>query len=240
MQEIYILFSGGVDSTIALLKTVQRDISATIYPIFFNYGQKSAKQEAETVDKIITLLRSSFTSKNINLNDCEKIDLHNSDLFKWSDSPLLNNNPRKDNPDVPNRNMILITITASIIIARRNDKKARKPTQLVVGFKNEHYDTNRKFAVDLNRLMRPLSFGVEIITPLISNSKRKSWHSLAKDVYKIKDWQKLMLETWSCYYPDSKGKQCGNCKPCQHRNGFLEETATRVRKKLNPNFRLYY
>jgi len=237
MQQYYAFFSGGVDSTIAILKIARRREKAKIFPLFFDYGQKASEQEKLTVERLVPLLRE-FANEEVTIEDPTIISLAGSDLFSWSSSSILTGRPNGNSPDLPNRNMVLISVAVSWINSNRPTRRVRKRAQLVVGFKNEHYDTTRSFAVYLNKAMKSMEFGIEINTPLISNDNKIRGRALAEEVYKINGWERLMRETWSCYFPTENGNQCGLCNPCKHRRRFLEETATRVRKKLDSSFRL--
>ena len=53
----YSLFSGGFDSALATLKVISENDNIEIYPVFFNYGQKSQERESESVDKLVAAFK---------------------------------------------------------------------------------------------------------------------------------------------------------------------------------------
>ena len=134
--------------------------------------------------------------------------------------------------DLENRNMILISIAVSIIMSdRKREKTDSKKQGLIVGFKNEHYDTTREFALGLNQVLGQKDFSIEIITPLVEDDSVVGWHSLAKQIYTIRGAEALLSYTWSCYYPTLEGSPCRRCPPCISRGKLSKEMRTRTRIK---------
>ena len=65
MKHYYALFSGGLDSTLAILLVASQRDTVMITPIFFKYGQKSAVEEAEAVRRLIPLLRKHLGNSEV-------------------------------------------------------------------------------------------------------------------------------------------------------------------------------
>jgi len=207
--------------------TQERD--ATISPLFFDYGQKAAEKEEEAVAKLIPLLRNFGAQNNVVLEDYRKYEIGGTDLFKWSNSPILKGREDSGNPDVENRNMILISIAISVIMSdRKSGKSHGKKQGLVVGFKNEHYDTKRRFALGLNQVIGQRGFSVEIVTPLVENDNEVDWHALAEQIDSIRGAEALLSYAWSCYYPTLEGSACTKCPPCISRDKLSDEVGTRT------------
>lgn len=51
MRHYYALFSGGFDSTLAILKVISGRNPIELIPVFFDYGQKSRLEEAAAAKK---------------------------------------------------------------------------------------------------------------------------------------------------------------------------------------------
>lgn len=232
MEHYYALFSGGVDSAIAVLKIISQETNAKITPIFFDYGQKAAKKEREAVDNLIPQLRK-FTNRqnNIVIEDCRKYYLGTNDLFKWSGSSILEGRKDFGISDLENRNMILISFIISIIKSDRKNKKIQSRQKIIVGFKNEHYDTTIEFASCMNKVIKQLDFAVEIVTPLIKDNNKISYHSLSKQIAEISGANSLISYTWSCYYPADNGRHCGKCSSCRSRIKLANEVKIRLKNK---------
>ena len=232
MKHYYALFSGGVDSALAVLKIIRREKDIRISPLFFDYGQKAAKKEEEAVTKLIPLLRDFGGQNNIILEDYRKYEIGGTDLFKWSESSILKGREDSGDTDLENRNMILIGAAISIIMSDRKREKTRsKRRGLIVGFKNEHYDTTRRFALGLNQIIGQQDFSIEIITPLVENDRKRSWRSLAEEIHSIEGADALLSYAWSCYYPTSEGSTCTECGPCKSRKKLSDELGIRTRMK---------
>jgi len=235
MKRFYSLFSGGVDSALATYSVLIHSNRCHMTPVFFNYGQRSASHEqahAISQTKILQTLTSGTSSI---IDDCRIYNLVPSDLFAWSDSDILVAARGRQNLDVQNRNMIFISMLTSIILSDRKKLGDRAPirgqTGIIVGFKNEHYDTRFQFALLFNRLLNTKPFFVSVVTPLISSHQRRSFHSLAKRFVNDTASRQLVDNAWSCYFPTTEGRQCGKCPPCKARNHLRKEIRKRAEYK---------
>jgi 7-cyano-7-deazaguanine synthase in queuosine biosynthesis len=232
MKHYYALFSGGLDSALAVLKIARQKKNVRITPLFFDYGQKAAKEEWEAAAKLIPLLRDFGRQNKVLLEDCRKYKVGGTGLFEWSGSSILSGREKSGQPDLENRNMVLISIATSIIMSDRKRGAAYgKKCCLVAGFKNEHYDTTRKFAQRLNHLLSQNSFGVEVVTPLVKGNTIVNSLSLAKQIQSIKGADAILTYAWSCYYPTGQGSPCGKCPPCTSRASLGFGTGRRPNMK---------
>jgi len=232
MEHYYALFSGGLDSVLAVLKVLAQEKDVVVSPLFFDYGQKAAEKEEEAVANLVPLLKDYGRRNNAVVEDYRKYKIGGTDLFKWSESAILKGREDFGDIDLENRNMILISIAISIIMSdRKRGKTHGKKQGLIVGFKNEHYDTRRRFALGLNQILGQGDFSVEIVTPLVADDDVVGWHSLAKQICSIEGSVALLPLTWSCYYPTSEGSPCKRCPPCESRSELTQEVGTRTRMK---------
>ena len=230
MKHYYALFSGGVDSALAVLKIITQEKNAVITSLFFDYGQKAAKQE-EAVAKLIPLLRGLGERHGVVVEDYQKYEIGGTDLFDWSESSILKGRKDFGEVDLENRNMVLISIAISIIMSDRKREGSRsKKRGLIVGFRNEHYDTKRRFALGLNQVLDQKDFSIEIITPLVTNDNKVGWHSLARQISSI-GAEALLSYAWSCYYPTAEGSPCTECSPCTTRAKLSGEVRIRTKEK---------
>lgn len=230
MKHYYSLFSGGVDSALAVLKIVTRERGIRVTPIFLDYGQKAAEKEEEAVARLIPLLRGFGAPNNVVLENYQKHIIGGTGLFKWSQSSILKGREDFGDPDLENRNMILISIAISIIMSDRKRERALGERQgLIVGFKNEHYDTRRGFALALNQVIAEGDLSVEIVTPLVDDDTVVGWHSLARQIHEIPGAETLLSYAWSCYYPTPDGSACSKCPPCKSRNNLSAEVGKQAK-----------
>lgn len=233
MKHYYALFSGGLDSTLAILLVASQKDVVRITPIFFRYGQRSAVEEAKAVWRLVPLLRKYLANASSTLDECREFDI--AGLFSWSNSPILQHSPAGERPpDIENRNMILIGCAASVIMADQN-RHGNEAVRLIVGFKNEHYDTKRQFADAINSVFKAMGKPILLATPLIS--EKQTGHSapkrLAKHAHALGAFD-LLQESWSCYHPQS-GKPCNDCLACEGRAKFFSELGARIREKGKTN-----
>ena len=209
-----VLLSGGIDSTIAALKIIERKDCARMIPVFINYGQKSLEQEWNSVLKVAKNIKRLYGDSIEEFESPVRIDLGSKNgfgIFNWSKSKLITGN-RGASDYVENRNMILISIVASYAESvKRGDEQA----VIVTGFRNEWEDTSPKFVDAMNGVFKVLKTGVRVEAPVI---QFKDKNELLKAHEKYRQFFDL---TWSCYTP-LNGKPCGNCSACILRQKALE------------------
>lgn len=230
MKHYYALFSGGLDSTLAILSVISQQTHVSLMPLFFKYGQKSEAEEADAVRRLVPLLRQRLGSPSSTLQDCREFDIRG--LFSWSESPILKSALTKEgSPDVENRNMILIGCAASVIMADWK-KSGKKPARIVVGFKNEHYDTRKTFADRIDKLFQAADMPIFVDTPLIParQKKRISSRYLAELAQSLHAFE-LLNETGSCYYPQN-GEPCNSCLACDGREELFNQLRRMQTRKM--------
>ena len=226
MRHYYALFSGGFDSTLAILKIISGKNAVELVPVFFDYGQKSSDEEAGAVKRLIPAFRERSKHPDTVIKDCRmfKIESLKSGLFSWSDSAILKGRPRHKDTDVENRNMILISCLASIIMADWKRSHAINTTEIITGFTNGWYDTNLSFMRNLNRLYRDAGKPIKIIAPLIPRGQKDGVtpEQLIEIVRSLDAYSLLDKMSWSCYYPQN-GQPCKTCDPCRKRKAIFTE-----------------
>ena len=237
MRHCYSLFSGGLDSTLAILKIISRNDAVKVTPIFFDYGQKALKEEVEAVNQLIPAVRKFSKHKATVIEDCKKIEIRKNKnvsegLFSWSQSPLLEGRPINKDVDVENRNMILISCVASVIMAERKRSQIKSPVELIVGFLNEYYDTSVNFVKVLNELFEVIGYPIKVVTPLIPEGQKDpvSLNKLVDIARSLNVLSLLKNMTWSCYYPQN-GNPCDSCHPCSKRKSFFTELGMKELKR---------
>ncbi len=224
MKHCYGLFSGGFDSALAILKVISGKEPVKVTPIFFDYGQRSRKEEAKAVKKLVPALRERSKHPNTTIEDCMvfKIESLKSGLFSWSDSAILEGRPRHKDTDVENRNMILISCVASIIMADRKESRTKNMTEIITGFTNGYYDTTLNFVRALNELFKAMEQPIKVVAPLIPEGQAEgmSPEQLADIARSLNAYDLLKDMTWSCYYPQN-GEPCKTCDPCRKRENIF-------------------
>jgi 7-cyano-7-deazaguanine synthase in queuosine biosynthesis len=233
MERYYALFSGGLDSTMAIIKILASNQSSILTPIFFRFGQKSEEKEIQAISRLIPIMRNYLKKYPSIMEDCREYNVKG--LFSWSKSPILkhNNSDSNDgNPDIENRNMILMSCAGSVIMSDWKSEGKKTHTKLVVGFKNEHYDTKRRFANSVSEVFKSMGqLPISVVTPLITGEKNTlcSYHTLTKEAHSL-DLIDILKQSWSCYYPEDN-QPCGKCSACDGRNKFFGELETRIKMK---------
>jgi len=174
MRYYYALFSGGFDSTLAILKVVSSRDPIELVPVFFDYGQKSRVEEARAIKRLVPVFRERSKHHDTVIKDYRvfKIESLKSGLFSWSQSAILKGRPRHEDTDVENRNMILISCVASIIMADWKRSRTNNITEIITGFTNGWYDTNLSFIKNLNKLFREAGKPIRVIAPLIPRGQK--------------------------------------------------------------------
>jgi len=215
----YILFSGGVDSTVAFVKTLSNTVGSVFTPVFIDYGQKASEMECKAVHAIASRLRQRASTRNHQVT--EPIVVQAADCFPNSKSSILKGNSDKpESPDIEGRNRQLILLAVEAIQSAR---MTTRPTRLITGFKNEFDDTTSQFVAEMNALLATMdpTSPIVVVAPLITfRGHRELGSGWAAAVARDMDhagYADLIDLTWSCYYPTPQRVQCGNCGPCDLR-----------------------
>lgn len=226
MRHYYALFSGGFDSTLAILRVISGRNPVELIPVFFDYGQKSRLEEAAAVKKLVPAFRERSKHPKTKIKDSKvfKIESLKSGLFSWSESAILENKPKHEDTDVENRNMILISCLASIIMADLKESRTKNMTEIITGFTNGYYDTTLNFVRALNELFKAIEQPIKVVAPLTPEGQAEGMRpeQLADIARSLNAYDLLKDMTWSCYYPQN-GEPCGKCEPCKKRNNIFTE-----------------
>jgi 7-cyano-7-deazaguanine synthase in queuosine biosynthesis len=226
MKHCYSLFSGGLDSTLAILKTMSGNEPVRVIPIFFDYGQKAVNEETRAVLQLVPRLREFGKQKNpdTQVEECKvfKIRSSDADFFSWSKSAILEGRPESGQIDVENRNMVLVSCALSVIMSERATLHLKGRIELTTGFLNEFYDTSSSFTSALTKLLHVMNQPVEVVTPLMAKDQkgRVSVKKLVDIAHSLEVLSLLKNMTWSCYYP-TNGIACDRCKACDKRRSFF-------------------
>lgn len=224
MNKAVVLFSGGQDSTTALMYALKKYDG--VYTIGFSYGQRHSV-ELQCRNKILTLLRAANYEAKLLADTVVDI----SDLAKLTSSALTSTAPIKSGENllptsfVPARNIIFLGLAA----AYGYDVEA---LNLVVGVSEVDFsgypDCRAETILSMaTTLTLGLARRVNIDAPLLHLSKAQTW-DLA---YKLGgEWfiDMILEETMSCYEGvrstrHAWGYGCGSCPACVLRaRGFKE------------------
>lgn len=237
MRHCYSLFSGGLDSTLATLKIISGNDAVKVTPVFFDYGQRALNEEAKAVSQLIPAIRKFSKHKDTVIADCKTFKIKKNKnvsegLFSWSQSPILEGRPIDQDVDVENRNMILISCVASVIMSEWKRSQIKAPVELIVGFLNEHYDTSVNFVRVLNELFEVMGHLIEVVAPLIPEGQKDhvSLNKLVDIAHSLNAYSLLKSMTWSCYYPQG-GNPCDSCYQCSKRKSFFTELGMKELKR---------
>lgn len=231
MQEIQVdktknyihLFSGGLDSTYALLKLATdvykgKKEKHQIQPIFIDYGQHAATYEGKSVQDVTNFIRSTLNEPDF-LLDPIHISLR-SDLLTWCNNVAFTGKEVGDETcEIQNRNMILVSIVASYLMACAENQGIETTVfEIHSGLKDgEMPDSNRHFFDRLEELLREYKGQYPIKVELIPNISRDTNCGKIKRLLKGSEAQlkQLLALTVSCFSPIDGGRPCGNCWKCK-------------------------
>jgi 7-cyano-7-deazaguanine synthase len=213
-----VLFSGGLDSTVALWWTRDKGYGVT-KTLSFRYGSREESISLDVCRALADIAGVEYI----------QLDLDILKRLAGQKSSLLGNGkitPGLDGPEmeatravwVPARNLVLVSIAASMAEVMGGD------VDIVVGFDREEAETfpdnSRRFVENLNRVLEDavLEGTVRVVSPLIEMRKG--------DIVRLGIDLGAPLElSCSCYQPsgtrDGKPIHCGTCQSCilRHR-GF--------------------
>ena len=217
-KKAIILCSGGLDSVVTAFYVKSRLDYEKLMILFFDYGQKSLKEERKCAKRCAKEIGAEF--KEINLKWLGKISgsllNRNGKVKKIKRKELKDTSKESAKFYVPCRNLIFLT--NALALAESDYIETKKISDIFVGFKCEgkesYPDTTRSFVNEINKIA-----GISCLTkfkvkaPLIKKDK--------EDIITLGKRLGVKFEnTFSCYNP-LKSKQCGYCLACKLRQeGF--------------------
>lgn len=217
------VFSGGLDSTYSLLKLAKRigkskNLEDRIHPVFFDYGQAAAKNERRSVQNVIKFISSASNNMGAKIDNPIEINLH-SELFSWCNNVAFTGIEVGDRiPEIPNRNMVLISVLASYLYAcAENQKIPSAIFEVHSGFKDgEMPDCNRAFFDNISKLLSSYKRDYKIEFILMDNMKRQTIIGKTKKLLggSEKLVKNILAITTYCYSAVD-GKPCKVCWKCK-------------------------
>lgn len=218
MKNAIILCSGGIDSVTTAFYVKKKLDYDKITILFFNYGQRTLKQEREASKKCAENLDAGF--KEIELGWLGEISTSlinvNEKAKKVTRKDLKDSSEESQKYYVPCRNTFFLI--HALVIAEANYVKSKETSDIFVGFKHEgkeaYPDTTPEFVEKMNALTKASCSGsFKILAPLIEKDK--------EDIIKL--GIKLGInfkDTFTCYI-GAGDKHCGTCLSCRLRQeGF--------------------
>ena len=216
MKKAIILCSGGIDSVTTAHYVKKKLNHKDLLILFFNYGQKSLKQERKFAKKCSKKIKAKF--KEIKLKWLNKISTSlinkKGKIKKIKRKDLKNTKKESVKFYVPCRNLVFLSY--ALALAESNFVKSNKEIDIFVGFKCEgeesYPDTTQKFIKKVNSLAKDFRSQISIKVPLIKKDK--------EDIILLGKKLGVNFEdTFTCYI--GKKRHCGNCLACKLRQeGF--------------------
>ena len=213
-----VLCSGGLDSVVTAHYVKNKLDYKGIKILFFDYGQKSLKQERNCSKWCAKKLNAEFIEINLKWLGKVSNSLINKsgEIKKLGKSDLKNTKKESKKYYVPCRNTMFLVY--ALTIAESLWVKNKEKNDIFVGFKCEgkesYPDTTEEFINEINRLGKiGCSTKFELKAPLIKKDK--------DDIVNLgKKLGVKMEKTFSCY-AQINGKHCGHCLACMLRKqGF--------------------
>ncbi|HRZ85774.1 MAG TPA: 7-cyano-7-deazaguanine synthase [Candidatus Paceibacterota bacterium] len=222
-----ILCSGGLDSVVTAYYVKKELGYDKIRILFFNYGQKTLKQERKASKKCAYKIGADF--KEIKLKWLGEISNslinknNNNQIKELIKQDLKDTNEESQKYYVPCRNILFLVY--ALTLAESEFFKNSEKNDIFVGFKCEgkdsYPDTTKKFVSEINKLSKiSCMTNFKIIAPLIEKDK--------EDIVLLgKRLSVKMEDTYSCYIGSKRlglivnNKHCGTCLACKLRQaGF--------------------
>lgn len=210
-NNILVVLSGGLDSSVATMILSGHYGPDRIIAISFDYGQKQ-KAELTCATKLCKSL--GIKHKVLNLSILGEIarplsaNIIGSDISIPTGEEVSNDDQPKTY--VPNRNMIMYSIAAAVAEVEGAD-------YIVCGLQMTdaygYWDTTSTWVDRVNQVLElNRKFNIKIVAPFVNLSKY--------DEIKIAEelgYLDLLKYTLTCYNPDPRGNSCGVCPSCCER-----------------------
>jgi 7-cyano-7-deazaguanine synthase len=211
VNNVVIILSGGMDSTIAMRLCVERYGSDNVKALTFNYGQKQkieiekAKESTALLSVEHKIIDASFLndiSTGFSANVDPDIKMPTIKEVLGDPTPLTY---------VPNRNMILLSIAAAYAETKNINTVI---CGLQVHDEYSYWDTTQSFVDKINTVLNEnRKIKINIVAPFSLLSKKDE----IKLLYEVDGNIDLLKHTITCYNPNEKGESCGKCPSCSER-----------------------
>lgn len=217
MKNAIVLCSGGLDS-VTTAHYVKNQGYDNIIILFFDYHQKTLKQERKAAIKCSKDLKAKFQEIDVSyLGNISNSLINKKGIIKRIKIKDLHDSSKESEKYyVPCRNSVFLI--NALALAESLYIKDKQEYDIFVGFKCEgkesYPDTTKEYVSEMNKLSRiSCSAKFEIIAPLIEMDK--------EDIIILADKLSVNLkDTYSCYIGAGK-KHCGVCLACRLRQeGF--------------------
>ena len=209
-----ISLSGGMDSSLALLLTLQQQDPANVHALSFDYGQKQ-RIELECAKRVTKLLGVEHSvikldflrdfCQGVCANVDENIDVPSAEEVLGDPHPVT---------EVPNRNMLFASIAIAKVMQLVPEGEEGEVILGVQGNDQYNYwDTTPTFVESLQATCDQIRNKVVLVkAPFREMSKKEAL--LATKHLGVQ--MEVLSNTMSCYDPVGD-KACGKCNPCKER-----------------------
>lgn len=193
----YVIFSGGLDSTVTLSLAISDYSPEETIAVSFNYGQRHIVEveHASTIAKVL-----GVKHRIINLEGL----MHGSSLLGDGDIPEGNYDDKNMQSTVVNgRNLLFVSATVSLA-----DKGDCIWAGVHAGDHHIYPDCRPGFWNPLHQLVHS-AYGISVKTPFIDSNK--------SEIVRVGKSLEVPFDlTWSCYKGEGK-THCGKCGTCLER-----------------------
>ena len=208
---VVVILSGGMDSTIAMRICVEKYGAENVKALSFFYGQRQ-RLELERAKESTGLL--GVKHKVLDLSILGEIGQgFSANVDTGIQMPTIKDVLGDPSPktEVPNRNMILISVAAAYAQTQQIDT-------IVMGLQIHdeygYWDTTQRFVDKVNDVLSEnRKIKVKVIAPFSSLSKTDELSIL----YELDKNYNLLKYTLTCYNPNERGESCGLCPTCAER-----------------------
>lgn len=210
-KNVLVVLSGGMDSSILTMILCAKYGNKKVKALSYDYGQKQklelqkAKQLCDILEvdhKILDLSILGEIARPISAN------IGGTDVAMPTIKDVLGDPQPKTY--VPFRNMILLSLT----LAQAEASSASHVfTGLQVHDEYGYWDTTQKFVDSINAVAEQnRTHKVKVLAPFSHYSKFDEL-----EICKELNLTSLLINTLTCYNPDSEGRSCGKCPSCSER-----------------------
>lgn len=206
-----VILSGGLDSTIALRLCVEKYGKENVRALTFDYGQRQRLEieKAQTTTKLLGVKHKVLDLKI--LGDIGQGFSANVDTDVNMPTILEVLGDARPKTYVPNRNMILMSISAAYA-------EVENIPNIIMGLQIHdaygYHDTTESFVNKINAVLNENRIiKIQVLAPFSDLSKYQEIELLRQ----LDGHVDLLASTLTCYNPNDTGESCGECPSCSER-----------------------
>ena len=224
-RTLYVAFSGGMDISLSLYKQLYGNNYKKVVLNYFDWGSNASKSEKEAIEKLRDFYSTKFgiqvELKILPTQEYFKSFFEITDTkSKISDVDAKGDHAETESPIayVPYRNSQF-----ALMLASKAEAQELKHVDILFGLNLSEgmvfMDNSEGWIEAIEETIKyggkdfAITGDYKVVAPYFPRTKTNMIKEF-KDEFGIQELNRILMKSWSCYYPEEDGSPCGECGSC--------------------------